>query len=359
MTEVGRECVDAPGKLVPETGKSVCMYSGNEGGGGKGLRDRGGAEAQAARTVVGTKFLPSLFLLGVARCGTTTLHSYLNDIPGICMSNPKEPYFFECEFSEGLDFYREKYFSHWRGERIIGESRHRNLYLPYVAKRIHQVNPNAKLVIMLRNPVERAHSHWWHLYCCGWERLQFREAIKTDLRRINAGLRLDTAAEIEEYCGSLGVLPSGCEGLGIYRTYLDSGYYSQQIDRYMEVFQKAQLKIVLFEELTSGPEETIEGIVDFLGLEPTTPLKLRARHVDRVGVPYLFRRDSKIHKIYNFLGIRSFLPETARQFGKRVVSATVKSTLMDRATREFLSDHYEEHNRALEKFIGRNLSHWR
>ena len=304
-------------------------------------------------------FLPNVFLLGVARCGTTTLHSYLDDIPQICMSNPKEPYFFECEFDGGLDFYREKYFAHWNGEKIIGESRHRNLYLPYVAKRIYSVNPDSKLLVILRNPVERAHSHWWHLYCCGWERLQFREAIQSDLKRIQAGLRLDTQAEIDDYCQNLGVLASGCEGLGIYRTYLDSGYYCQQIDRYLEIFPKEQLKIILFDDLTSDPNQTVEDVLGFLGLEKKISLKFRTKLANNIAIPQLIRQDSKIYKVYGFSKIKSILPDSVKRFGKKFVSRIVKSTLMDKETQEFLAGHYAEHNLALEQYLGRDLSNWK
>jgi len=304
-------------------------------------------------------FYPNLFLLGVARCGTGTLHSYLSDIPEICMSNPKEPYFFECEYDNGLDFYRRKYFAHWNGEQIIGESRHRNIYLPYVAKRIYQFNPNARLIVILRNPVERAHSHWWLLHCCGWERLSFREAISKDLERITRGRRLDTSEEIEDYCNNLGVLPSNCEGLGIYRTYLDSGYYIQQIDRYLDLFLKEQLKIVLFEDLMSDPRRIIQELMDFLGLGSIASLELRTRHKANIGIPGIFRKNSKMYKIYSSLKINSFLPATAKQFGKKLVSKIVKATLMDGEARVFLAQHYREHNAALEKYIGRDLSHWR
>lgn len=104
--------------------------------------------------------LPSFFILGAAKCGTTSLHAYLGQHPDVCVSDPKEPFFFEAEFDRGATYYFNRYFSHWAGERIVGEARHRNLYMPYIPERILRFNPRARLIICVRNPTERAISHW-------------------------------------------------------------------------------------------------------------------------------------------------------------------------------------------------------
>lgn len=96
------------------------------------------------------------------------------------MSRPKEPFFFEAEHEQGVQFYSRKYFSTWSGQRIVGESRHRNLYLPFVPSRIHRFNRDAKLLVVLRDPVERAISH-----CLA-------EALRADMERIEAGHKFTT-----------------------------------------------------------------------------------------------------------------------------------------------------------------------
>src|SRR5437016_1099947 len=90
--------------------------------------------------------LPSIFLLGAAKCGTTTLSTLLEGLPDVCFSVSKEPWFFEVEYEQGLDYYRRRYFRHWCGESLLAEGRHRNLYLPWVPQRIHTTNPHAKLI---------------------------------------------------------------------------------------------------------------------------------------------------------------------------------------------------------------------
>lgn len=213
-------------------------------------------------------FLPNLFILGAAKCGTTTLYQYISGLTDVCMSKPKEPFFFEAEFDRGLDFYHRKYFSHWRGEVVVGEARHRNLILPYVPPRIHKLNPNAKLIVLVRNPIDRAFSHWYHLFARNSEELGFCEAIQEDLKRIEKGLKCDTPEEIKQHILKL---PREAEdkeiGLGLYRTYLDSGYYYEQIERYLSLFPRENIKVIVFEDLVTKPKKIVGELIEWFGLD--------------------------------------------------------------------------------------------
>lgn len=140
----------------------------------------------------------NLFVLGAAKCGTTTLHHYLNQHPSILMAHPKEPLFFEAEYECGNDFYHEKYFATWDGQPIQGEARHRNLYLPFVVPRIKAYAPDdAKFLVILRNPVDRAYSHWWHNYSWGDEKKSFEEAIEDNLERLEKGHLFETEQDAD------------------------------------------------------------------------------------------------------------------------------------------------------------------
>jgi hypothetical protein len=264
-------------------------------------------------------FKPNLFLLGAAKSGTTTLHRYLSEIPSVCMSWPKEPFFFEAEYELGLDFYRRRYFGHWSAEPVIGDARHRNLYLPFVAKRIFAINPQAKLVICVRNPIERAYSHWWHWYSRQVESLDFEGAIEEDIKRIQAGWLTKTPHEVDIYKN---VLDS--TGKGIYRSYVDSGYYYQQICRYLEYFPKNQIKILLFEDLVQDPYSLIKKLETFIGAN-------------------YYRQDNFLPKKEN---VRS---QESNNFKRMPISPSFRT---------FLRDHYREHNTNLAEFLGKDLSHW-
>lgn len=311
-----------------------------------------------------SEFLPNLFILGAAKCGTTTLHAYLDRMPDVCMSDPKEPFFFEAEFDRGLDFYRQKYFSHWQGEPVIGEARHRNLILPYVPPRIHQVNPNAKLIVLVRNPIDRAFSHWYHNYARDSEPLQFRAAIQEDLRRIEKGLRCDTAEEIREHIRRLPrEAPGKVLGLGLYRTYLDSGYYYEQIERYLGLFPRKNLKVIVFEDMVTQPKQIIEELIEFLGLDPaanrfTHPIwENRAIPLPLEKTPLAYKLFHFLRQVYRFSRVNLLIPYRVRNFAKRNLTPE-RVPQMDGETRAWLRDHYYEHNKRLSEFLGRDLSSW-
>jgi hypothetical protein len=260
-------------------------------------------------------FVPNLFVLGAAKCGTTSLHVWLNKHPEICMSSPKEPFFFESEFRLGISHYRKKYYAHWKGERFVGESRHRNLYLPYVASRVFSTSPGAKLIVLVRNPSIRAISHWWHWYSRGIEKLPLQEALDRDSERISAGYRYRTVAEIGLYELSL-----DRRGVGLYRTYLDSGYYEEQIERYLAYYDRAQMKVVFFEDLVRRPKEVMRELFEYLGVS--------SRTVDDLNFEQLNKSE-----------------------GDYMSHATPR-------TRQWLVEHYAGRNRSLGASLKVDLSRW-
>jgi hypothetical protein len=243
-------------------------------------------------------FLPNLFVLGAAKCATSTLHVYLGRMDDVCMSKPKEPFFFEAEFEKGLDYYRQAYFSHWRGERIIGESRHRNLYLPFVPERIKGINPNAKLIVLVRNPIDRAFSHWFHNFSRNSENLDFAHAIQADWQRIESGLQYESEEEIEKH--KLHLIPrspGGEIGLGLYRTYNRNLTYSYRLYR---IFQRF--------------------------IENTRLIPLPAKRARRLIVDNLLPKPSLMK--------------------------------IDLETKYWLEGHYQWHNQKLQEYLNQDLSCW-
>jgi len=221
-------------------------------------------------------FRPNLLLLGAAKCGTTTLYSYLRDIPEICMSMPKEVFFFEAEYELGLDYYRRRYFAHWNGESIVGEARHRNLYLPFIPERIFTMDPDVKLIVCVRNPIDRSYSHWWHWSSRQVECLGFEQAIEEDIERIKLGWTTSTLDDMKLYKLALEL---GAPGL--YCSYIDSGYYYEQIIRYLQHFPKDRLKIILFEDIQQNPYAVIRDLETFIGVHHYTPNRFLGKHENR------------------------------------------------------------------------------
>jgi hypothetical protein len=128
---------------------------------------------------------PNFLILGAARCGTNTIYHFLSRHPDVLMSTPKEPFFFEAEYERGLEYYWKTYLD-WRGQRAVGEARPANLFLPYVPLRVRDSIPEARLVAILRNPAQRAFSHWWMKRSRGLEDLSFEAAIDDNLARLES-----------------------------------------------------------------------------------------------------------------------------------------------------------------------------
>lgn len=299
----------------------------------------------------------NFFILGAAKCGTTSMHYYLDQHPEIYMSNPKEPLFFESEYEQGLKYYWERYYSGWTGQPFVGEARHRNLYLPYVPARIAKSFPDAKLLVMVRNPVARAYSHYLHRKTHGLEYLSFEKGIELDMERIASGKSFATYEEIEHYKRTVG------NGQNTYfRTYIDSGYYAMQIERYLSYFSQDRLHIVFLEDFTRDPMKTYREILGFLGADlSVTGVDFDAKNKRST------RYKESIHRIVTRLPLSQKLRQykvykTIARLTTDMIQYVEYEVLgnksMSKKTETFLIDHYKEHNRRLEELTKRDLSHW-
>lgn len=293
---------------------------------------------------------PTFLILGAAKCGTTSLYRYLRRHPQICMSQPKEPLFFEFEYEKGLEYYWKRYFSHWQGEVAVGEARQRNLYLPFVPPRVRESLPEAKLIVLMRNPVDRAYAHWWEYYhqpLKDWTfELGFEEAIEKDMRDREAGI----VFEGEEGARRYGL---GTASGGVYRfrsTIVDSGYYAEQIERYRPLFPESQMKILFFEDLCADHHGVALEACDFVGVgSKELPLD------KAIYNPSAVRLSGWLRGVTQLLGKRH-LPQRLKEPIKRALGE--RRPDMHPETRRALVEHYYEHNRRVERLTGRDVSHW-
>jgi hypothetical protein len=193
-------------------------------------------QPEAARAeAVGT--LPNLIIIGAMKCGTTSLHEYLDCHPEISMSRRKETNFFVAEhnWSKGLTWYR----SHFPDrKRIVGESSPNYTRFPLYAgvpERMHALLPGAKLLYCVRDPIKRMVSHYVHSYSLGREHRPFTEAM---LEREN-------------------------------NRYLLSSLYHFQLEQYRRFYGPDQIKVVALEDLYRDPLSTLQDVFAFLGVDPT------------------------------------------------------------------------------------------
>lgn len=219
----------------------------------------------------GARILPSFLVIGAQRAGTTSLFDYLSRHPQVAgpssgdgsVAWPKELHFFDERFSRGLDWYRAFFplaltrsLARLRGgELVAGEATPSYLFHPATPRRVAETLPDVRLVALLRDPVERAYSHFQLWRRTGRERLSFEEAVEAEHRRSNGGTaRRRTGAR--------------ARGRRRRRSYLARGLYAEQLERWLEWFPRGQFLVIPSEDLMTRPAETYREVLDFLGLEP-------------------------------------------------------------------------------------------
>jgi hypothetical protein len=201
-----------------------------------------------------TKPKPNFFIVGAAKSGTTSLWMYLKQHPDIFMPPTmatKEPGYF-CHLY-GIKNY-EKYlsiFDNAKGMKAIGEASHAYLSSPESANWIKNFNPQAKIIIILRNPVERAYSLYNWMISEGYEWIfPFEKALEIEDKRLKD----------EEFKHNNPIYWYNY-------LYFNSGLYSKQIQRYLKVFPEKQIRIFLFEDLIKNPVNMTQGIYHFLEVD--------------------------------------------------------------------------------------------
>jgi hypothetical protein len=283
--------------------------------------------------------LPNFLICGAPKAGTTALYHLLEKHPDVLMSKVKETDFFQHNYSKGIEWF-ESHFKEYSGERAIGEASPGNMAHPEAAMRIAKHIPQAKLIFVLRNPIERAYSQY--LY----------------------GIYRGTNSPCESF-SSLIRDKSNSWGQRI----IELGMYDSQIARFEKYFEQSQLKIILHEDLRKNPTKTLYDIYNFIGVE--------SNHVSEKSTKYNETRYPKNMMIYRLvyfiwepleknIGNSSFkfiLDKTKKTRGilRRFLYQERKGSppQMKKEDRKYLSEVYRFSNKNLEKRLNRDLSHWK
>jgi len=279
---------------------------------------------------------PDFLIIGAARSGTSSLYLYLMRHPRIYLSTPKEPTFFSHPdvFVRGVPWY-QSLFEKAETDQLCGEASTTYTRWPHTldaSALLHRVVPRAKLIYLLRHPVERAFSHYRHHMRKGVT-MTFEEALSRD------------------------------------SIYVDCSRYTMQIERYLRFFSPTQLLFVFLEDLESKPRNVLPRIQEFLGLDVEDLLEPgRLRATDSGPEYYIrYRLESFLERVPTFKPIANRLPSRVRKsvfrlaqlsrFGKRwAADARVPPMAID--TRRRLCEELREDVLGLSGLVGRDLSHW-
>jgi hypothetical protein len=217
--------------------------------------------------------VPSFIIIGEQKCGTSSLYTYLVRHPNILAPLRKEIHFFDNDYHFGLNMYKANFptikeieqISKNNGICITGEASPNYLSNPSVPKRVRETLPNVKLVVILRNPVKRAYSHYQMTKRDGFETLSFEDAIQYEKKCIDEG-KISWSRQHRIFNET-------------HFPYLMRGLYADNLKRWFELFPKNQILILKNEDLKKNTTETLLNIHEFLGLPPCKIRNLKERNV--------------------------------------------------------------------------------
>ena len=277
--------------------------------------------------------IPEFFVVGAPKAGTTSLFKYLSRCHEIFVPRIKEPHFFSCP--EVKDTYYDVHFVESESEYhalysgvpdgyLAGDFSPSYLFSSLAARRIRSVREDAKIVILLRNPVDRAVSHYL----------------------------MDTRRGVHDLPFSMCLTNTETTRL-FYREYVETGRYADQVARYLQLFPADQVLVLLYEELQKSTEQTVCRILKFLG---------RPQRFKDPGIRHNAHRDFRFRSLKRLSQsaparrMAGILPSDARQWLVSALTTTKKPEFVKE--KKLLKELFEVENRRLGRVIKRDVSHW-
>jgi hypothetical protein len=311
--------------------------------------------------------LPNFFIVGPGKAGTTSLHHYLAQHPQIYMSPVKEPCYFADEiFLENLtDSHRRhirrmsqevrrnahdrypgrseawliknwddyvRLFEDVRCEVAIGESSVAYLWSETAARNIASKAPEAKIVMILRDPADRAFSQYLHQLSMGFARSTFRKHLERCLRNTD-------------------------RKISAYYPFLEVGLYTQQVMRYLERFPSANIRIYWYEEAWKDPRLFLRDMFQFLGVDPEFCPDLSSKKLER-RAPRFASVNYALKQVDVLMKIRDWMAPEFQSRARALMFRSGDRLKMSPDDRRFLTDYYREDVTKLASLLGRDLSAW-
>lgn len=281
---------------------------------------------------------PNFFIVGAAKSGTTSIAEYLAKHPDVHMSPIKETNYFTWKqiASQSL-YYNEEWIKTNTdysklfavgNKKIYAEASVSYLFYDGIAEELYQYNPKAKILIILRNPVERAFSHYLMDFRLGKVRVSLEEILKNG----------ENNFQLER------------------QQILEYGLYYSQVLRYLNVFSKNQIHIEFFEDLKNDRNSLLKRICDFLKIDSN-----QLRYSSETYNAFQQSNNSMISKLYEIRSIRKLAKKCSPNIVKKLIFRylfTNKKPLMSLNEKNFLLKYYYDDIQNLSKLLDKNLESW-
>jgi hypothetical protein len=264
--------------------------------------------------------LPDWLILGAAKSGTTSLAAWLAGHPEVYVTPLKEIHYFDREHARGEQFYRD-HFADARPDQRAGEATPAYLWHPEVPARLVALLPDARLVALLRHPVDRAYSHYWHARNWGAALPSFPQLVADILA-----------------------------GDPHHEHLISRGYYDRQLQRYAAL--GADPLVLLAEDLASDPRSAFADTCRHLDVTPLDDVPVGSVHNAAHR-----RRSPRLHRAMERGRAWQVAPRLAQRLDA-ANTAAVEYPPLDPATRGVLLDHYAPHTARLRDRLGLPLTGW-
>lgn len=263
------------------------------------------------------------------------MYQVLKQHPQIYCSETKECHFYDKQFVRGMEFYESEYFSQYDGEKYAIDATPDYIAFPECIKRIYDTLGNdIKILVMLRNPIDRIYSHYIMQYARGYEKSSFIEAIESDTKRKSRAKR----------------------------SYFERGLYAKQLQYVYSMFPKENVKIIWFDDYIKSMNVSASHVWDFLQIEPMD--------IDEnvIKTNKQKARNPIVVNIVRYTGIRflfALIPHhmthKLSQLARKMMKKTDKPLGIPKMTKQErleLIEYYKDDIKMLEEMTGRDLSDW-
>ncbi len=299
---------------------------------------------------------PNFFVVGGARCGTTSFVRYLRQHPDVFIAPVKETHYFASQemplrYGDPIvpgaprledrivrtEVEYQRLFTEVQQEAAIGEASVYYLFYATAAERINLEVPDSKIVILLRNPIERAYSAYGLL-----------TRDHTETRSFEQSLALEPERRLQNF-----------EPIWYYT---EVGLYARQVERYLHIFGRERVHIILTDDLDAHIDTVMGGAFRFLGVRPDFRVDTSLR-VNSGGIP----RSSSARRVQDIVFssnrtlslVKALIPAELRmRWGHRVLSAVLEYPEMAHETRLRLWDVFADDIAQLERLLNRELNQW-
>ena len=281
------------------------------------------------------------FIVGAPKPGTTSLYHYLNEHPDIDMSSQKEPDFFSDRSLQKQNLYYgkkridtlDKYHSLFKRHNITlrGEASVSYLFYEDVPQRIIKYNPNAKIIIMLRNPIERAFSHYLMDYRLGLVSESFETIIKSKLKSSDNNL--------------------------FYQQYILVSEYALQVKRYLSAFPKKNIHFIYHEDFKENTTIIVSKVFLFLGIDdsftPSLQKKYNIYSQPKIRIIRYLYSSAYLRRVLSIIFPKILINRIRKVFFR----SDIKPELSE-STRKILKRHFEHDVKELSKILNKDLVKW-